>query len=346
MHNKPITQLLGIAIFSVGVAIEPAAAAAISPGIPCSGVWTINENETMRTTTAMGPSLQFYEPWGKNGWMRMNTGAPESATFGEWHFEQFNEQTYQVFGTDPSLAKARKVTDRIVEASRVRLGEDANSQFVVFAEDCSRVTMYKTEGDDRHAPPGKEHYYNDLRVYNKIMPPKGAPTANVAAEFFGGWELNRVVSKLTTGPKEAETVVLVPWEKSGWIWNQLSGGPYQPEGVHKAVKRVECGAATGAAAIACQGPPPSMMLYWATWDAKPFPTYGANRTQVRVKLVNARSLEVSAANGNISTVALSPDGKRMTVTTKSGAATGANHFEDDVRVYDRIDGDTWPTVKP
>ena len=111
----------------------------------------------MRTTTAKGPSLQFYEPWGKNGWMRMTTGAPEEATFGKWHFEQFNEQTYQVFGTDPSLAKARKVTDGIVEASRVRLGEEANSQFVVFAENCSRVTRYKTEGEDRHAPPGKEH---------------------------------------------------------------------------------------------------------------------------------------------------------------------------------------------
>ena len=87
----------------------------------------------------------------------MTTGAPEEATFGKWHFEQFNEQTYQVFGTDPSLAKARKVTDGIVEASRVRLGEEANSQFVVFAENCSRVTRYKTEGEDRHAPPGKEH---------------------------------------------------------------------------------------------------------------------------------------------------------------------------------------------
>ena len=315
----------------------------------------INEQATMRATTAKGPSVQFYESWGPNGWMRMNTGELESATRAEFHFEQFNEQHYQVFGTDPSLGKARKITDHIVEATRVREGRDANSQYVFFSQDCSRVTMYKAEGEDRHAPPGQTHYYNDLRVYDKIVPPPVSSnvSAEAAVEFFGGWELNRAASNLTHEPKDAETVIIVPWEKSGWVWNQLSGGPYQPEGLHEGIERVECGAAQGATAIACQGPPASMMLYWANWDSKTFPTYGTHHGQVQVKMIDARSFEVTSfqtsqdpANGNKTSVVLSPDGNHMTVTTRSGAANGANQFEDDMRVYDRIDGSTWPIVTP
>ncbi len=357
MRTKSITvQLVALGLFATGISIEPAAAAApVEAGIPCAGVWKISEQATMRATSQIGPSLQFYESWGPNGWMRMNTRDAESATFAEWHFEQFNEQPYQVFGSDPSLGKARKITDRIIEATRVRLGRDANSQYVIFSQDCTRVTMYKAEGEDRHAPPGQTHYYNDLRVYDKIELPAGLETGNAtaAAEFFGGWVLNRSASKLTLEPKEAETVVIIPWEKSGWVWNQISGGPYQPEGVHEGIERVECGASSGAAGIACQGPPKSMMLYWATWDSRPFPTYGTRRVQVQVTMINDRTFEVTsfqapqgAANGDKSTVALSPDGNHMTVTTRSGATTGANHFEDDVRVYDRIDGDTWPISTP
>jgi len=351
MRTKPNTiQLAAIGLFATGISIAPAVAAELGTGVPCAGVWMINEQATMRATGQQGPSLQFYEPWGPNGWMRMNTGAPEDATFAEWHFEQFNEQPYQVFGTDPSLGKARKITDRVVEASRVRLGEEANSQFVIFSQDCSRVTMYKAEGEDRHAPPGQTHYYNDLRVYDKIEPPAGSPAGlSAAAELFGGWELSRAASKLTFAPNDAETVVIVPWEKSGWVWNQISGGPYQPENLHNSVERVECGAASGAAAIDCQGPPRNMMLYWATWDSKPFPTYGTRRLQMQVRQVNDRNFEVTsfeipqgAASGDKTTVALSPDGARLTVITKSGA----NRFEDDVRVYNRINGDTWPTVAP
>jgi len=301
----------------------------------------------MRATGQAGPSLQFYESWGPNGWMRMNTQAAESATFAEWHFEQFNEKTYQVFGSDPSLGKARKLGPQMVEATRVRLGEEANSQLVIFAENCERVTMYKAEGEDRHAPPGKTHYYNDLRVYDKVMPPAGSPNATAAAEFFGGWELDRAASRLTLGPKEGETVVIVPWEKSGWVWNQISGGPYQPEGVHAKVERVECGAASGEAAVECEGPPKGMMLYWATWDGKPYAAYGTRKGQVQVTRVNDRSFEVAsygagqtAANADKTRVMLSADGNRMTVTTtRAGAA-------EDIRIYRRIDGATWPTVAP
>jgi len=352
MRTKAISvQLVSLGLFVAGISTEAAAAEQMDTGIPCAGVWMIDEQATRRTTTQMGPSLQFFESWGPNGWMRMNTSDPASAMFVEWHFEQFNDQPYQVFGRDPSLGKARKITERIVEASRVRLGQDANSQYVFFSEDCSRVTMYKAEGEDRHAPPGQTHYYNDLRVYDKIEPPAGSQSANAIAadEFFGGWELNRSASKLTLEPKDAETVVIVPWENSGWVWNQLSGGAYQPEGVHEGVERVECGAASGVAAIACQGPPQTMMLYWATWDSIPFPTYGTNPSRVQLTMINERNFELVSfqaaqdpANGDKASVVLSPDGKQMIVTTKSGA----NQIEDDVRVYDRIDGSTWPTIEP
>ena len=355
--NSTTAQLVSLGLFATAILIEPAAAMEAEPGVPCAGVWMINEQATMRATTAKGPSLQFFESWGPNGWMRMNTGELETATRAEFHFEQFNEHTYQVFGTDPSLGKARKITNRIVEASRVREGRDANSQYVFFSQDCSRVTMYKAEGEDRHAPPGQSHYYNDLRVYDKIEPPPVSPipSEEAAAEFFGGWELNRAASKLTVVPKDAETVIIVPWGKSGWVWNQLSGGPYQPEGLHEGIERVECGASQGATAISCQGPPASMMLYWASWDSKIFPTYGTQhgQVQVQVQMIDPRSFEITSiepsgepASGNKASVVLSPDGDHMTVTTRSGTANGANQFEDDVRVYNRIDGSTWPTVTP
>ena len=360
MRTNSITApLVSLGLFAAAAAattaisIEPLAAMEAEPGVPCAGVWMINEQATMRATTAMGPSVQFFESWGPNGWMRMNTGELESATRAEFHFEQFNGQTYQVFGTDPSLGKARKITDRIIEASRVREGRDANSQYVFFSQDCSRVTMYKAEGEDRHAPPGQSHYYNDLRVYDIIEPPAVSSIAGeeAAAEFFGGWVLNRAASRLTLEPKVAETIIIVPWGKSGWVWNQLSGGPYQPEGLHEGVERVECGASQGATAISCQGPPASMMLYWASWDSKAFPTYGTQHGQVQVKMIDNRSFEITSfqvsrdpASGNKASVVLSPDGDHMTVTTRSGAANGANQFEDDLRVYDRIDGRTWPSV--
>jgi hypothetical protein len=305
-------------------------------------MWSIDEGATIRATGQAGPSLQFYESWGPNGWMRMNTGAAERATFTEWHFEQFNEEPYQVFGSDPSLGKARKVGEQMVEATRVRLGEEANSQLVIFAEDCSRVTMYKAEGIDRHAPAGQQHYYNDIRVYSKVLPPDNAPRAEIAREFFGGWMLNREESNLTRAPMEAESVVIVPWEGAGWIWNQISGGPYQPEGVMEGVDRVECGAATGAAAIACEGPPRNMMLYWATWDSNPFPTYGTRRSEVALARIDERNLRSEFVDDGVRSmvaIALSADGNRMSVTTTGGGP-------EDTRIYDRIDAEAWPTVQP
>ena len=110
----------------------------------------------------------------------------------------------------------------------------------------------------------------------------------------------------------------------------------------KHVQRVECGAAQGATAITCKGPPPHMMLYWATLDAKPFPTYGSAPRQVQARRTGDRSFEVAlfkapqnASSGDKSSVMLSAGGQHLTVTTGS-----------DVRVYDRINAEKWPVSSP
>jgi len=353
-------------VLAAGGVVEPAAAAndsSAAGGLSCAGVWQLNEKLTRRARPTVGPIMQFFEPWGKNGWMRMNTGDlreeitpktnvdPNTDELPEWHFEQFNDKPYQVFGGDPSLAKTRKITDRIFMTTRFILGKESDPSFWVFSKDCKRLTYYYPEGVNRHGIPGQNQYYNDLRVFDMIEPPTGSVAT--AADVFGGWELDRAASKLTIPPKEAETVIIIPWGKSGWLWNQLSGGVYQAEDLHKGKKRVECGAAVGPAAIPCQGAPVGMMLYWATWDSKTFPTYGTRRVQLQLKRVNDRTFDVTLfktpqtpARGDKATAVFSQDGRHLTVTTKAGATSGVNHFDDDVRVYNRIDPDKWPTVTP
>ena len=173
-------------------------------------------------------------------------------------------------------------------------------------------------------------------------------TASAALDIFGGWQLNRAASKLTIAPKDAETVIIIPWGQSGWVWSQLSGHNYQPEDLHRGVKIIECRAGG-----ACQGTRPNMMLYWASWDSKSFPTYGTRRIEVQVKRVNEQAFEVAlfkapqtASAADKAVVVFSPDGRRMTVTTTSGSASGVDHFEDDVRVYERIDAKNLPALEP
>jgi hypothetical protein len=88
-----------------------------------------------------------------------------------------------------------------------------------------------------------------------------------------------------------------------------------------------------------------MMLYWATFDAKPFPVYGSRRGQIQVRSLSDRSFAATVsqapAPADAVNVALSADGRRLTVTTRSPAANG-----DDVRVYDRVDAANWPTAVP
>ena len=135
--------------------------------------------------------------------------------------------------------------------------------------------------------------------------------------------------------------------KSGWAWNQISGA-YQPEDMLKKVNAVEV---DGPAADSV--PHSNTMLYWASWDSKTFPTYGRNARDVQLKRITDRTFETTffknsqaAAEEETARVAFSPDGRRLTVTTKSSATTGPNHFQDDVRVYDRIDPTNWPSRAP
>src|SRR5580698_5527306 len=111
MRIMPIA--LGAA-FATIVFIEPATAAQAVSGIPCSGAYKIDEPPTHRTRSAIGPFLEYFEPWGKNGWVWMNTGdldSLEMTELPEWHFEQFNDKAYQVFGGDPSLERVQKFND-------------------------------------------------------------------------------------------------------------------------------------------------------------------------------------------------------------------------------------------
>ena len=52
-----------------------------------------------------------------------------------------------------------------------------------------------------------------------------ASAASAAVEGFGGWMLNRQTSNLTREPASAETVILIPWGQSGWVWNSNFGRP-------------------------------------------------------------------------------------------------------------------------
>jgi hypothetical protein len=340
-------ELLALSlVFAAGTPSRHAAAASAFPaaGIPCSGVWKLNEAETHRARSPINPIYQFFEPWGENGWMRLNTSDLASPTNGaEWHFEQFDDRPYQVFGGDPSLQHSRRVGAQIIGTTRVRLHRDADLSFVVFAKDCSRVTYYFPEGEDRHGAPGKTHYYNDVRVFDKIEPPD-RNAAPVASDIFGGWMLDRQASKPTLSPNDDETVITIPWGTSGWIWSRISGGPYQPSDLVKGIPRAECGAAQGPAAIACKGPSSRMTLYWASWDQKTFPTYGSAPGQVQIKRLSDRSFEITFLKPvrETQSVVLSRDAQHLTVTTKinSGDLPG------DVRVYDRIDAAKWPTVAP
>jgi hypothetical protein len=162
--------------------------------------------------------------------------------------------------------------------------------------------------------------------------------AFAAVDVFGGWMLDRDASKLTMDPKTAETVVIMPWGKSGWVWNEMSGGRFQPEDVHKGIKPPP--EVDGAQAdVAERSVPSTRMAYWATWDGKPTASHGRDPGQVELKRVNDQTFEAIfykapqlAGQGAKSNVAFSADGKHLTVTTNS-----------DVRVYDRIDPTNWPS---
>ena len=72
-----------------------------------------------------------------------------------------------------------------------------------------------------------------------------------------------------------------------------------------------------------------------------------------MKRVNDATFEITImrnhqppALGNKMTMVFSADRKHLTATTKAGVTMGGTHFENDVRVYDKIDPATWPCKEP
>ena len=203
MPNK----LVGVGfLFAAAALIEPTAAARAAD-LLCSGIWKSNEQLTHRTRTPIAPTIQFFEPWGNNGWMRMNMAGLDSQG-AELVFNSFNGNVFRVYGSDPREQTARQTDDYTFETTSVRNGKPADKSIVQFSKDCKRLTFTVPEGTDRRT--GLK-YYNDVRVYDEIAPPSGAAPA--AAVIFGGWMLNREASKLTLPPMTAETVIIVPWGK-------------------------------------------------------------------------------------------------------------------------------------
>jgi hypothetical protein len=155
---------------------------------------------------------------------------------------------------------------------------------------------------------------------------------------FGGWVLNRQVSHLTRRRSVAETVIIVPWGGSGWVWNRISGGRYQPEDLIRGIPAPQ--EVDGPAADSVfKSSPSTREMYSATWDSKPYRTFGRGGEQVKLERVDARTFKAvffattaSGSREETATLAFSPDGKHLSVTTG-----------DDHRVYDRIDPATWPS---
>ena len=119
-----------------------------------------------------------------------------------------------------------------------------------------------------------------------------ANAASAAVEGFGGWMLNRQTSNLTREPASAETVILIPWGQSGWVWTRISGGQYQPEDLSRGIApppEVDGPAADAAT----RSSPSTREMYYADWDSKPYRTYGRNAGQVQLRKLDDRTFEAA-----------------------------------------------------
>ena len=131
-------------------------------------------------------------------------------------------------------------------------------------------------------------------------------------ERFGTWRQNLSKSKIARGaPQKDRILVISPYGQNGWmrvVLNQSQKGEWVEE------------------------------HFLVTLDGKDYPTMGNDPRMVSVKRIDANTVEVSLKrNGKVSSVqrlTLSPDGKTLT-QLGSGVDGNGEHYENDLRVYDR-----------
>lgn len=308
----------------------PTPAAAAMPGC-FSGVWMVNEALTMRGRPQRG-LMVFIAPWGENGWIRVSGihGLEEPGRqSAEYHFITWDNKVYPIFGSDPRYTRYNRVRDLVFESESIREEEPARNggkNIISFTADCKRSTW------DSDIIDGNNPVRKDIRVYDKIL--GHTPTANDF--YYGGWILNRQASRLTRPPMEEETVVIVPGGQGGWAYLTLSGS-YQPIDFKKNV-----------ALPTNPENRPQRDMYWARWDGTPAYTYGYDPAQIILRKVGDRSFTTELVRihqpwqkGDKGTIVFSNDGKRMT-QTRSGVTVLGVPFENDVRVYDKVEHADWP----
>lgn len=142
------------------------AAPATAPADCYAGMWKSNEELTKRTRPVMGPTVLFFSPWGKDGWVRLNITDLVSEN-SEYHFLKPDGRIYQVYGNDPREQMMTKVDDFTFETTSVRDGKPADKSIIVFSPDCRRITWTTPEGVRRDTG---VRYFNDIRVFDKVEP--------------------------------------------------------------------------------------------------------------------------------------------------------------------------------
>jgi hypothetical protein len=328
---------LGKMLFCAGALVAgmnlPATSFAATPSGCVFGVWMINEQMTKRIRPQRG-LMVFLAPWGDNGWVRVSgisgvdVPGRQSA---EFHFITWDAKVYPIFGSDPRYTTVKKTGDFTFESSSIREDEperNGRATEISFSNDCKRSTWVSEIEPERGGGPDRK----DIRVYDKIL----AQTPATNALYYGAWTLNRQASKLTRPPMDAETVVLVPGGNNGWAQLTISGS-YQPDDFKAKTK------------IPLQPEKrPQLEMYWATWDGKPAFTVGSDPGQVVLRKIDDRRFDIAFNRihqpwqaGDKSSIVFSDDGKRMTLT-RSGLTVDGAAFQNDIRVYQRVEQADWP----
>lgn len=309
-----------------------AAAATAAPAGCFFGVWMINEQLTKRVRAQRG-LMVFLAPWGDNGWVRISgiSGIDDPGEqSAEFHFVKWDDRLYPVFGSDPRSTRFKRIDDYTFETSSLREDEpDRNNgppTTIAFSQDCRRQTWTAPQLDRSNG----RVIGNDIRVYDKLLP----DTPPATGVYFGAWRLNRQESKLSRSPMENETIAIVPIGGNGWAHIAISGG-YQTADFQRGIKPAQ------------EEKRPERTMYWAPWDGTPAFSSGYDPVQVTIRQIDKFRFETTFdrihqpwQEGERGTIVFSPDGNRMT-ETRSGVARLGEVFQDDIRVYDKVEPADW-----